>query len=69
MSNHTHRKSQNRQQSQHKEPMFYYFAYGSCMCPVDLKRTMNENTHNYVMGAGILNNYRFGFFRYSTSRL
>jgi len=21
------------------EPTFYYFAYGSCMCPVDLKRT------------------------------
>ncbi|BAY81323.1 hypothetical protein NIES267_07990 [Calothrix parasitica NIES-267] len=68
MSNHTQRESQNRQQLQHKEPMFYYFAYGSCMCPVDLKRTFGENTHNYVMGAGILNNYRLGFYRYSASR-
>ncbi|MCJ8280534.1 MAG: gamma-glutamylcyclotransferase, partial [Rivularia sp. ALOHA_DT_140] len=59
---------QGLQQSQHKEPMFYYFAYGSCMCPVDLKRTMGENTHDYVMGAAILHGYRLGFYRYSTSR-
>ncbi len=50
------------------EEMFYYFAYGSCMCPVDLKRTMGESTHHYVMGAGILNGYRLGFYRYSTFR-
>ncbi|MGB3636977.1 MAG: gamma-glutamylcyclotransferase [Rivularia sp. (in: cyanobacteria)] len=60
--------SQNRQQRQLKEPTFYYFAYGSCMCPVDLKRTMGENTHDYVMGAGILKNYRLGFYRYSAFR-
>ena len=32
---------------------FYYFAYGSCMCPVDLKRTMGEKMHPYVVGTGI----------------
>ena len=58
----------NLQQSKEKEPMFYYFAYGSCMCPVDLKRTMGENTHKYVMGVGILKDYRLGFYRYSASR-
>ncbi|MEM9925773.1 MAG: gamma-glutamylcyclotransferase [Cyanobacteria bacterium P01_D01_bin.50] len=76
MSNHTwvlesHNRANsetNLQESQLHEPMFYYFAYGSCMCPVDLKRTMGENTHKYVMGAGILNGYRLGFYRYSASR-
>ena len=76
MSNHTwvlesHNRANlesNLQESQLHEPTFYYFAYGSCMCPVDLKRTMGENTHKYVMGAGILNGYRLGFYRYSASR-
>ncbi len=76
MSNHTWvlesgnrtNSEKNLQQSQQKEPMFYYFAYGSCMCPVDLKRTMGENTHRYVMGAGILKGYRLGFYSYSNSR-
>ena len=47
---------------------FYYFAYGSCMCPVDLKRTMGEKIHPYVVGTGILKNYRLGFYRYSPTR-
>lgn len=44
------------------EETFYYFAYGSCMCPVDLKRTFGENTHDYVMGSAILKGYRLGFY-------
>ncbi|MBW4688727.1 MAG: gamma-glutamylcyclotransferase [Komarekiella atlantica HA4396-MV6] len=55
-------------QKQHKEPMFYYFAYGSCMCPVDLKRSLGENTHPYVIGTGILRGYRLGFYLYSDLR-
>jgi cation transport regulator ChaC len=50
------------------DEMFYYFAYGSCMCPVDLKRSLGEHTHPYVVGAGTLKGYRLGFYRYSTSR-
>lgn len=50
------------------EPMFYYFAYGSCMCPVDLKRTLGENTHLYVIGPATLKGYRLGFYRRSARR-
>ncbi len=50
------------------EPMFYYFAYGSCMCPVDLKRTVGENTHDYVIGPATLQGYRLGFYRRSLRR-
>jgi len=50
------------------EPMFYYFAYGSCMCPVDLKRSLGESTHNYVVGTATLRGYRLGFFRRSQRR-
>ncbi len=50
------------------EPMFYYFAYGSCMCPVDLKRTLGENTHDYVIGPAVLTGYRLGFYLYSPHR-
>jgi cation transport regulator ChaC len=50
------------------EPMFYYFAYGSCMCPVDLKRSLGENTHPYVIGPGMLKGYRPGFYLYSPKR-
>lgn len=50
------------------EEMFYYFAYGSCMCPVDLKRTVGENTYPYVIGPAILKKYRIGFYRYSALR-
>jgi len=57
----------NLQQKQ-QEPMFYYFAYGSCMCPVDLKRSLAENTHLYVVGVGTLKNYKLGFYRFSPTR-
>lgn len=57
-----------RQQVQQQEPMFYYFAYGSCMCPVDLKRSLGENTHPYVIGTGTLKGYKLGFNRYSDLR-
>jgi cation transport regulator ChaC len=55
-------------QKQQKEPMFYYFAYGSCMCPVDLKRSLGENTHPYVIGPAMLRGYRLGFYLYSDMR-
>lgn len=47
---------------------FYYFAYGSCMCPVDLKRTLGEDTYPYVVGVGKLQGYRLGFYRRSLKR-
>ena len=47
---------------------FYYFAYGSCMCPVDLQRTFGETTHSYVIGTAILKGYRLGFYRHSARR-
>lgn len=50
------------------EPFFYYFAYGSCMCPVDLKRSLGEHTHPYVIGPATLKGYRLGFFRRSCLR-
>jgi cation transport regulator ChaC len=50
------------------EPMFYYFAYGSCMCPVDLKRSLGENTQEYVLGHATLPDYRLGFFQRSQLR-
>lgn len=50
------------------EPMFYYFAYGSCMCPVDLKRSLGEKTHAYVIGPATLQGYRLGFYRKSKLR-
>jgi len=51
-----------------EEPSFYYFAYGSCMCPVDLKRSLGESTHRYVIGPATLPGYRLGFFRKSERR-
>lgn len=56
------------QQQQQTEPMFYYFAYGSCMCPVDLKRSLGEKTHIYVIGPATLRGYRLGFYSYSKLR-
>ncbi|MBH8565961.1 gamma-glutamylcyclotransferase [Nostoc sp. CENA67] len=56
------------QQKRPKEPTFYYFAYGSCMCPVDLKRSLGENTHHYIIGTGILKEYRLGFYLCSPTR-
>lgn len=50
------------------EPSFYYFAYGSCMCPVDLKRTLGEPTSTYVVGAALLHGYRLRFSRRSLHR-
>ncbi len=47
---------------------FYYFAYGSCMCPVDLKRTLGESTHAYVIGPALLKGYRLGFYQRSQRR-
>lgn len=43
------------------EPTFYYFAYGSCMCPVDLKRTLGESAYPFVIGPATLKGYRLGF--------
>lgn len=51
-----------------EEPSFYYFAYGSCMCPVDLKRSLGESTHSFVVGPATLQGYRLGFFRRSRRR-
>jgi cation transport regulator ChaC len=50
------------------ESYFYYFAYGSCMCPVDLKRSLGEPMHSCVIGPAILKGYRLGFFRKSRFR-
>jgi cation transport regulator ChaC len=50
------------------EPYFHYFAYGSCMCPVDLKRSLGEHTHAYVIGPATLYGYQLGFFRKSQFR-
>lgn len=50
------------------ELTFLYFAYGSCMCPVDLKRTLGENTHSFVVGPATLKSYRLGFNRRSVRR-
>ncbi len=47
---------------------FYYFAYGSCMCPVDLKRSLGETTHQYAVGPATLKGYRLKFSGYSTLR-
>jgi cation transport regulator ChaC len=38
------------------------------MCPVDLKRSLGENTHPYVIGTGVLKGYRLGFYSYSPTR-
>lgn len=47
---------------------FYYFAYGSCMCPLDLERSLGEPTLPYVVGAAVLRDYRLGFRYYSPQR-
>ncbi|MGK7893193.1 MAG: gamma-glutamylcyclotransferase [Xenococcus sp. (in: cyanobacteria)] len=52
----------------HKTTSFYYFAYGSCMCPVDLKRSLLEETKDYMVGKAILEGYRLGFYRKSRLR-
>lgn len=55
-------------QQQPTELTFLYFAYGSCMCPVDLKRTLGENTHSFVIGPATLKGYRLSFNRRSALR-
>ncbi|MEM8637786.1 MAG: gamma-glutamylcyclotransferase [Cyanobacteria bacterium P01_G01_bin.54] len=44
------------------EPTFDYFAYGSCMCPVDLERSLGERMSPYVLGIATLNDYHLGFY-------
>lgn len=38
------------------------------MCPVDLKRSLGEPTHDYVVGPATLSGYQLGFFRRSRLR-
>ena len=38
------------------------------MCPVDLKRSLGENTHAFVVGPATLKGYRLGFRYYSAKR-
>ncbi len=38
------------------------------MCPVDLKRSLGEKTHPYVVGPAKLQGYRLGFHYYSAHR-
>lgn len=38
------------------------------MCPVDLKRSLGENTHAYVVGTATLRGHRLGFHYYSHKR-
>ena len=47
---------------------FYYFAYGSCMCPVDLKRTLQEEAYPYIVAPATLPCYRLGFYHRSPRR-
>ena len=54
--------------SQPNPDFFYYFAYGSCMCPVDLERTMEESVYPYAIGHATLSGYRLGFYRRSIRR-
>ncbi|ACK72579.1 AIG2 family protein [Gloeothece citriformis PCC 7424] len=64
----SHRSDHHWQSVNSKESTFYYFAYGSCMCPVDLKRTLGENVSQYVIGVATLKGYRLGFYRHSLRR-
>ncbi len=69
MTEHPRRHSVSSQRPGPPEPLgFHYFAYGSCMCPVDLKRSLGEHTHPYVIGTATLRGYRLGFFRRSRRR-
>ena len=47
---------------------FDYFAYGSCMCPVDLQRTFGEPTYPYAIGPALLKGHRLAFSRRSPKR-
>ena len=50
------------------ETSFYYFVYGSCMCPIDLQRSMGEDMYQYLVGKGTLKGYRLRFSRFSLNR-
>ncbi|WP_218079490.1 gamma-glutamylcyclotransferase [Anthocerotibacter panamensis] len=50
------------------ESTFLYFAYGSCMCPVDLQRSLGEPTYPFVFGTAMLPGHRLGFYRRSEYR-
>lgn len=50
------------------EPFFLYFAYGSCMCPVDLQRTFKESTRDYTLGPATLTGYKLRFTHLSKCR-
>lgn len=67
-TSHSHHSGSYWEKETEHESTFDYFAYGSCMCPVDLKRTFGENTHQYVIGTAILKGYRLGFYRRSLRR-
>ena len=54
--------------SRETELFCYYFAYGSCMCPVDLQRTLQEAVEPYIVGMATLTGYRFGFYYYAQHR-
>lgn len=56
------------QPSSSQPDTFYYFAYGSCMCPTDLARSLGEATTAYVIGAAKLKGYRLGFYYHSRHR-
>ncbi|HEY9690318.1 MAG TPA: gamma-glutamylcyclotransferase [Coleofasciculaceae cyanobacterium] len=43
------------------DPTFLYFAYGSCMCPVDLQRTLGEPAYPFAIGPAVLEGHRLGF--------
>ncbi len=49
-------------------PTFNYFAYGSCMCPQDLARSLGEPMEDYIIGTASLAGYRLGFYYYSPLR-
>jgi len=46
---------------------FYYFAYGSCMCPQDLQRSLGEPVVPLAAPA-VLAGYRLGYTRFSLAR-
>jgi cation transport regulator ChaC len=47
---------------------FDYFAYGSCMCPIDLQRSLGEPIEPYLVGNAELRGYRLGFYFYISHR-
>jgi cation transport regulator ChaC len=51
-----------------KVDYFYYFAYGSCMCPVDLQRTIGVDARSLLVGRGLLRDHRLAFNRRSPKR-